>query len=117
PNAPAVDPATRGVAGAVLFLRGVEARHARPWDLPPVRLEHRDRRLLVVQGDAAARTGFVRRGEGVEMVSREPVFNTLRATGAALFSLTFPDPDRPLRRSFADNGLVELSSGAGWYWM
>ena len=50
PNTPTIDAATRGVAGAVLFLRNVEARHAKPWDQPPVRVEHRDRRLLVMQG-------------------------------------------------------------------
>ena len=39
PNAPTVDAKTRGVAGAVLYLRGVDAQRARPWDLPPVRVE------------------------------------------------------------------------------
>ena len=28
-----------------------------------------------------------------------------------------PDPDRPRRRALGANGLVELTSGAGWYWM
>jgi hypothetical protein len=117
PNAPIIDPQSRGIAGAVLFLRGVEARHARPWDHASVRVEHRDRRLHVLQGDTDARTGFVRRGQVVELVSRETAVNVLRGTGAAFFSLTLPDPDRPRRRSFNASGLVELSSGAGYYWM
>jgi len=117
PYAPVIDAGTRGVAGAVLVLHGVEGRHPRPWDHPPVRVEHRDRRLHVVQGKGDFQTGFVRRGDTVEMVSREEVFNTVRGSGAAFFSLTLPDPDRPRRRAFQDNGVIELSSGAGYYWM
>jgi hypothetical protein len=64
-----------------------------------------------------ARTGFVHRGQSVEMASREPVFHILRASGSAFFSLTFPNPDRPRVRSLTEPGLVELSSGAGYYWM
>jgi hypothetical protein len=82
-----------------------------------VRVEQRDRRLHIIQGAAEARTGFVRRGQAVEMVSCEPVFHILRAGGSAFFSLTFPDPDRPRVRSLTEPGLVELSSGAGYYWM
>jgi len=117
PNAPRIDAQARGVAGAVIMLRGVEAWHGRPWDHPPVRVEHRDRRLHVVQGPGDFQTGFVRRGDQVEIVSREEVFNTLRAGGAAFFSLTLPDPDRPRRHACPDNGVIELSSGAGYYWM
>src|SRR5437867_4471934 len=36
PNAPVIDPRTRGVANAVVFLGGVEPKRARPWDLPGV---------------------------------------------------------------------------------
>jgi hypothetical protein len=117
PNAPAVDPATRGVAGAVVFLRGVRAEKARPWDLPPVRVEQRDRRLHVLQGDTDSRVGFVRTGDEVEMVSREARFHSLHAGGDAFFTLTFPDPDRPRRRRLTSPGLVELTSAANYYWM
>jgi hypothetical protein len=117
PNAPVIDPQTRGVTGAVVMLCGIDPRHARPWDLPPVRIELRDRRLHLIQGDGEYKTGFVRKGDSVEMVSREEVFNTLRASGAAFFSLTLPDLDRPRRRVLSENGIVELTSGAGYYWM
>jgi hypothetical protein len=117
PNAPEIDPATRGVGNAVVFLRHVDARKGRPWHHPPLRVEHRDRRLHVVQGDCDSRVGFGRRGEEVEIVSREKAFNSLSASGAAFFTLALPDPDRPRRRRLSAGGLVELSSGAGHYWM
>jgi hypothetical protein len=117
PNAPAIDPPNRGVAGAVVFLRGVPADRARPWDHAAVRVEQRDRRLHILQGEAASRVGFVRTGDEVEMVSRDPLFHALHAGGVAFFSLTFPDPDQPRSRRLTSRGLVELTSAAGYYWM
>src|SRR6266542_3913967 len=78
PNAPAVNPDSRGVANAVVFLRGLDPARVRPWDLPPVCVEQRGHRLHVLQGEADARVGFVRQGDAVELVSREPVFHALR---------------------------------------
>lgn len=115
PNAPMVSPGG-AVGNAVVFLRGVDVRRSRPWDLPPVRVVQRGYEVHVRQGGAEARDGFVRRGEAVEMVSAEPVFHSLHAGGAAYFSLVFPDPDRPRRRVLDRAGLVELSSAAGYYW-
>ena len=117
PNVPHVDPATRAVAGAVVFLRGIDPAAAKPWDLPAVRVEFRDRQIRVRQGDAApGRVGFVRRGDGVSLSSAEPVYHVLRGRGASFFSLTFPDADRPLTRTLDKPGRVELTSGAGFYW-
>lgn len=117
PNAPVIDPQTRGVAGAVVFLRGIDPRRGRPWDHPPVRVEARDLRLHVLQGGTDSRIGFVRRGDSFEMVSRQEAFHALRADGAAFFTLAFPDPESPLQRRLERRGLVELSSGASHYWM
>src|SRR5207248_1964383 len=117
PHAPNIDSATSGVAGAVVFLRGVDPARARPWDHPPVVVEHQDRQLWVVQGGVRSRIGFVRRDDSITMVSREKVFNALHAGGAAFFTLTFPDADQPLRRALDKKGQVELSSAAGGYWM
>jgi hypothetical protein len=117
PNAPHIDPATKAVAGAVVHLRGINPARAKQWDLPPVRVELVDRQIVVKQGDETPRqAGFVRRGDAVVMRSADPIFHVLRARGAAYFSLAFPDPDKPLRRSFDKTGRVELSSGAGYYW-
>src|SRR5208283_3993950 len=61
--------------------------------------------------------GFVRRGESIEMVSREPVFHMLHGDGADFFTLAFPDPDQPSSRRLANKGVVELSSAANYFWM
>jgi hypothetical protein len=117
PNAPSIDPSGRGVGSAVVYLRGVPAEKARPWDHAPVRVEQRDRRLHVVQGGTDARVGFVRTGDEVEMVSRDEQFHSLHAGGATFFTLTFPDPGRPRKRRLPSRGVVELSSAAGCYWI
>jgi hypothetical protein len=117
PNAPVIDAKSQGVAGAVVFLRGLDPRRGRPWDHGPVRVAMRDHQFHVLQGAADGRTGFVHRGEEVEMVSEQPAFHSLQARGAAFFTLAFPDADRPRRRRLSRTGLVELSSGAGYFWM
>jgi hypothetical protein len=117
PNAPAIDPKGRGIGGAVVYLRGVDPKRARPWDHAPVHVEQRSYRLYVHQGGAKAGVGFVRRGDAVEMVSTQAVLHTLRARGAAFFTLAFPEPNQPLARRLEKKGVVELSSGAGYYWM
>ena len=117
PNAPVVDARTRTVGSAVVFLRGVDPRRARPWDLPPVLVEQRESTFLIHQGENASRHGFVRRGDPVTMVSADAWFHALHAGGAAYFTLAFPDPQQPLSRLFDRSGIVELTSAAGYYWM
>ncbi|HUR55374.1 MAG TPA: hypothetical protein VMZ71_14670 [Gemmataceae bacterium] len=117
PNRLQVDPATKGVAGAVVFLTGVDPSRAKPWDLPSVRVELLELQIVVKQGnDAPKRAGFVRRGDAVPMASSESNFHVLRGRGAAYFSLAFPAADKALTRTFDKVGRVELSSGAGYYW-
>jgi hypothetical protein len=117
PNAPLIDPQSRGVRDAVVFLRGVDVTKARPWDHPPVQIEMQDLRMDIRQGSVDSRVGFVRRGDAVTMVSRDPMFHSLRARGATFFSLAFPDPDDPISRPMQSAGVVELSSGVGYFWM
>ncbi|HEY2910397.1 MAG TPA: carboxypeptidase-like regulatory domain-containing protein [Gemmataceae bacterium] len=116
PNRPAIDETSRAVAGAVVYLRGVSPAAAKPWNLPPVRIEMKNRGIAVIQGEREGRVGFVRRGDGATMVSVEEAYHVLRARGAANFSLAFPDENQPLTRVFNKPGRVELSSGAGYYW-
>lgn len=117
PNFPSLDAASCGVADAIIFLRDPDRRRARRWDHPPVRVEMQDYKLTVVQGPARSRAGFVRQGDAVELMSRQPVPHSLRARGPAYFTLAFPDPDQPLQRRFDRRGVVELTSGNGYFWM
>jgi hypothetical protein len=117
PNAPRVDPASRGVEGAVVFLRGIDPRKARPWDLPPVAVVMRHYHLHVCQGETESRTGFVRRGTSIDMVSREATLHSLQGRGAAFFTLAFPDRDVVRKRRLDRAGVVELTSGVGCFWM
>jgi hypothetical protein len=117
PNAPAVATNCRGVANAVVFLRGLDPQRSKRWDLPEVVVEQRDRRFHVRQGKADGHIGFVRRGDAVAMVSRDAFFYSLHAGGAAFFTLAFADPDQPVSRRLTEKGLVELTSGAGYFWM
>jgi hypothetical protein len=117
PNVPHIDPSRNGVAGAVVFLRGVDPRRARPWDHPPVRVELRDYQVHVCQGDHDANTGFVRRGDAIAMVSRQDLYHALRVRGAAFFTRAFPDADKSCSQRLDRRGMVELSSGCGYFWM
>jgi len=117
PHAPHIDPVSRGVAGAVVFLRGIDPRRARPWDHPPVRIELRDYQIHVCQGDHDGSSGFVRRGDAIAIVSRQDLFHSLRVRGAAFFTRAFPDANQLCSRRLDRCGLVELSSGCGYFWM
>src|SRR5262249_36986026 len=72
PNAPQIDPQLRGVGDAVVYLRGIDLARGRRWDFPPVTVEMRDYRFDVRQGETIGRYGFVRRGDSVTLVSRQP---------------------------------------------
>ena len=115
-NTPRIDRFTRGFGGVVVYLREMNPAKARPWDLPPVKVEFRDAQLVVQQGNRLARTGFVRRGEPVELRSAEPYLHVLRGRGADFLALAFPEPNQPLTRTFDSCGRVELTSADGCYW-
>jgi hypothetical protein len=117
PNAPAIDPSSRGVGNAVVYLRGIDADRARPWDHGKVAVEIVDHRFRIRQGSAIQRYGFVRRGEAIEMVSRQPAMHGIHADGAAFFTVPLPDPDCPVSRSLDRTGVVALTSSAAHFWM
>ncbi len=116
-HAPRINPANRGVAQAVVFLRQVDLRKSRPWNHEPVRVEQHDWTLSIIQGAKTSNIGFVRRGQSFTAVSKQYVLHILRGNGAAFFSMPFPDPDVVSTRRLDKVGAVELSSGADYFWM
>jgi hypothetical protein len=117
PNAPVVNPVNGGVVGALVYLNGITAS-AEEWNYPLVSLELNEERQMVRQGGGPARSiGLVRRGDAVTIVSKEERFHALRARGAAFWTFTLPDVDRPIVKRLDRSGIVELSSAAGYYWM
>ncbi len=117
PNLPIIDQNSRALAGAIVFLRGVDPTRARPWNLPPVCVEQRDCQVKILQGDTTSQIGFVHQGDEIEMVSRDPWLHALHVDGTSFFTLMFPDPAQPLRRRLNTPGAIELSSNAGYFWM
>ncbi len=116
PNAPAVDVQTRGVANAVVFLRGVDLQRSRPWDHAGVFVEWTGKNLRIEQGNEPVGSAFARRGEPLTIKSGDDRLHILRAGGAAFFSLTFKESHRPRQRWLDANGVVELTSAVGHFW-
>jgi hypothetical protein len=117
PNVPYVDDRSRGVSNAIVFLRGVDVQKSKKWSHAPVLVEQRQRRFCIRQGELDSQFGFVRRGDPIEMISRDAVFHSLHADGAAFFTIPFPDPHAPCSRVLNREGIVELTSAAGHYAM
>jgi hypothetical protein len=123
PNAPRVS--AGGLADAVVWLRPVDLRRSRPWSPSPVAVEVSRAGLIVKQGERSGLIGIVRRGETVELVSKEAIdrvtqyaaVHSVRARGAAFFTQMLPEPDKPVRRMLSEEGVVELSSGSAYYWL
>ncbi len=61
--------------------------------------------------------GIVRRGQTVELVSREPAVHGIRGRGAGFFTQMLLTPDKPVNHRLTDAGIVELSSGSWYFWM
>jgi hypothetical protein len=107
----------RPVQGAVVYLEQIDPRRSRPWDHPPVRVEQCDYQLHLRQGKTPTHVGFVRRGTEIKMVSCDTEFYALQGRGADFFNLPFADPNLPRFRVLDRAGIVELTSGAGHFWM
>jgi hypothetical protein len=106
-----------GVMGAVVFLRGIDPHAAKPWDHPGVRIEFKDRELRVHQGKHVSSVGFVPVGGDIEFVNRDVDYHLLRARGAAFFAAPLQVSNQSSRRTLAKAGVVDLTSGAGYYWL
>jgi hypothetical protein len=117
PNVPVIG-ADGAVADAVVYLRGVSPSSSSGWNRPPVTIELHDERPMIRQGNLPpSNIGFVRSGDDITIVSGQPVFHSLRARGAAFWTVSLPDADRPRVRKLVEPGVIELSSGANYFWM
>jgi hypothetical protein len=115
PNAPVL---TNGrLAEALVYLDGVDSRRSATSEFPPVSVEVKKSKLLVRQGDWAGRIGLVRRGSAVDLVSREAELHSIRGRGAAFFTQMLPVPNLPVSHPISEAGVVELSSGSGYFWL
>jgi hypothetical protein len=117
PFTPIIDPDSHGVSEAVVYLRGIDPHRCRPWDHARVLVEQRGLELHIRQGETDGRVGFVRCGDEVEMVSRDRRLHVLHARGPSWFARTFPEAGQPLFRPLDQSGVIELTSGAGYFWM
>lgn len=116
PNRLRIDTKSHAVGGAAVFLRQVDPLRSRPWDHGPVRVAVEEGQIRVFQGSSRTAIGIVRQGETVEWINRDTEYISLRARGAAFFSLPFIHP-KPAYRNLDKAGHVEISSGSGHYWM
>lgn len=117
PNRPKINASTRAIGDAVVYLRNIDLSASRIWDLKPVNVVIGDGQIEVRQGDYRGRNGFVRRGDSIESKSIEETFHIIRGRGDGFFSLTFPTPNDPVKRTLSQEGRIELSSGTGLSFM
>ncbi|MFO0876832.1 MAG: carboxypeptidase-like regulatory domain-containing protein [Gemmataceae bacterium] len=102
---------------ALVFLSGIKPQASRPWFHEPVTVELVSQQFVVRQGSAAKRLGIVQQGRAVRMVSRDDLYHAVQGRGAAFFGLSLPAPQQVREQRLDHPGLVELRSGAGYYWM
>lgn len=111
PNAPQIS-GGGGLAGAVVFLRGIDPAAATPWSKPPVEVHAADTGITIVPG---GRVGFVPVGQEVEFRSESDAILGVRGRNADFFTLMLPDRS-PARRRLDHPGRIELTSPANIYW-
>ncbi|VTS05800.1 hypothetical protein [Tuwongella immobilis] len=106
-----------GVAGVLIELRGVRLARSKEWNLGPVTVHTRNTQIGIEQdGRPFASVGVVRRGESVRLASEAPGVESLRARGAAFFTLAMPSAGSVAERKLDHAGLVEWSSAVGNFW-
>ena len=110
PFAPVVDTPTGGLAHVLVYLNRVDPAAGKPWDIPPVTLTARDFGWPV-------RAAVVRTGDALTVASADSELHAVRGRGADFFTLPLVETGRPTWRVLTKPGVVELSSGAGYYWL
>jgi len=116
PNQPRIDPESRGVAGALVYVQSVDLARSRPWDHGPVQVAVKDGKIDVFQDGKPVTIGLVRQAEVVDWSNQDDAFFSLRARGAAFFSIPFVKSGST-SRALAELGHVEVSAGSGQFWL
>jgi len=117
PHVPIVHPKTHGIAGAVVYLKGIDLKRSKPWDHAKPHVMFQDRKLLIEQGDIRSGVGFVRRGAAIDISNRDDEYHRLLARGKAFFALPLIEPKQTHERILKHEGLVDLTCGMGCYWL
>jgi len=121
PNAPRVSKDNQ-LADAVVFLANVDEKRSKPWEAPSTMVEITRKAIVIRQGSASGQYGVVPRGAAVDfvsldLISRPEAQHSIRGRGAAFFTQMLQVPNQAVRRELRDAGIVELSSGSGYYWL
>ena len=103
------------LANVVVLLRGIDPARSRPWDKPPVRVELKDQRLFITQGDVVSPYGFVQRGQAIELVSHDAEFHSIQARGAAFFTIPFADREVVRQRTLRPAGRCRAGQCLGLF--
>ncbi len=123
PNAPRIDAKSSALAGAVVWLNGVDPAAGQPWKPSPVRIEARGQQFHILQEGADRRVGFVRARDTIELVSRDSLFHAVQVRGfggsgkSVFLTCMLPDPNKVVSRRVEGPEVVELTSAAGYFWM
>jgi hypothetical protein len=105
-----------GLADVLVTLDGVDPAKSRPWDHNPVSLSIDDFDYRLKQGHRPTRVGIVRAGTPVTFETGDAEVHAVRGRGADFFTLTLPFANKPRSRVMTPPGVVELTSGAGYFW-
>jgi hypothetical protein len=114
PHAPRIKDGS--LAGALVELRGEGTERYAEWSLPPVTLEASGNQLTVLQDGRTGPIAIARAGSEVVIRSRDAHLHTLLVRGASHLGLALP-PGALRSWKFEDEGLLEVRSGLGFFWM
>lgn len=113
PHAPAIDAKTRGMAGVVVYLRGIDPAKAKPWMQP--------KHLTVsasemgLQIEETGRYGFVPHGGEIRVQSID-INHSVCGRGALSFAMPLPDAGVVSTRTATRPGIIHLTSGSNVAW-
>lgn len=117
PNAPKINPTNKGIEHAVVFLDAPETNDLNKVSFAPVNVETNNFKMQVNQDGVSSPVGFVMLGDGVNFVNKQDFFYSIRARGAAFFSIPLSNKNKPVHRMFTKPGVVTLTAGTGQFWM